>query len=174
MIFEPLRGDMFFVINQSDHRDGGGRIDNASRVLIIQRNISACDRRAKRATRFCYSFNCLTKLPEVLWLVRITEVQAIGHSKCLCTGTSEIARRFGDRNFATFTRVERAISRLAIRGSGEEFVGVTHEDYRGVRTGFYNRSSTYGVIVLAIDPILGCNRRIAKQLPKSVVRVDLL
>ena len=65
MIFEPLRSDMFFVINQSDHRDGGGRIDNASRVLIIQRNISARDRRANCATRFRYSFNCFTKLPEV-------------------------------------------------------------------------------------------------------------
>src|SRR5438132_924848 len=100
-------------------------------------------------------------------------MQAIRHSKWLCTGTSEIARCFGDGNFAAFTRVERAISRIAIRGSSQDFVGVTHEEYRGVRAGFYNRSSAHGVIVLSRHPILGCNRRIAKQLPKSVVRVDL-
>ena len=34
-VFEPLRRDVLFVINQTDHRDGGRWIDNSGRALII-------------------------------------------------------------------------------------------------------------------------------------------
>ena len=168
MIFEPLRGDMFFVINQSDHRDGGGRIDNASRVLIIQRNISARHWRPKRATCFCYSFNRFTQLPEIFRLVRIAEIQAIRHSQRARAGAGEISRGFGNGDFAALARVERAISRIAICGSSQDFVSVTHKEHRGIRTRFYNRAGAHGVIVLSIDPVFGCNCRITQQLAKRI------
>src|SRR5437870_8532918 len=59
-VFEPLRGDVLFVINQSDHRDRRRRVDNSSRALIIQRHISSGDRRANCAAGFRYPFNCFT------------------------------------------------------------------------------------------------------------------
>ena len=67
--------------------------------------------------------------------------------------TSVLRTPSGKTVRADFTRVERAISRIAIRGSGQDFVGVTHEKYRGVRARLYNRSSAHGVIVLSIHPV---------------------
>src|SRR6188768_2744380 len=58
--FEPLSCDVLFIVNQSDHRDGWGWIDDAERALIVQRDISASHRRSKRAAGFGHTFNSLT------------------------------------------------------------------------------------------------------------------
>ena len=34
-IFEPLSRNVFFLFDQTDHSDGGGRIDHPGRALII-------------------------------------------------------------------------------------------------------------------------------------------
>ena len=83
-VFEPLRGDVLFVINQSDHRDRRRRVDNSSRALIIQRDVSTCDGRSKRAACFCHAFNSFTQLPEVFGLVGIAEVEAIRNGERPC------------------------------------------------------------------------------------------
>ena len=59
-VFEPLRRDVLFIVNQSDHRDCWRWIDDAEGALIVQRDISACNRRSERAAGFGHAFNGFT------------------------------------------------------------------------------------------------------------------
>jgi hypothetical protein len=94
--FEPLRGDVLFFVDQADHRDRRRWIDDAGRALIVKRDVSADDRRAERAARFRCAFDRFAQLPEVFRLVRIAEVQIVGHGERARAGAGEIARCFGD------------------------------------------------------------------------------
>ena len=58
--FKPLRGDVWFGINQSDHPDGWRWIHHGYGALVIQRHISARNRRTECPACFRYSFNCFT------------------------------------------------------------------------------------------------------------------
>src|ERR1019366_10603366 len=97
----------------------------------------------------------------------------IGPWEWLGARTSEVARGFGYRNLPAFTRVEPAIERIAISGRGQNLVRITDKEDGGVRSRFDQCAGAYGVIVLAIDPVLRGYCRIAKQLMERFVIVDL-
>ena len=59
-VFEPLRRNVVFIVNKSYHSDCWRWIDDAERALIVQRDISACNRRSKRAASFGHAFNGFT------------------------------------------------------------------------------------------------------------------
>ena len=48
---------VFFIVNQSDHRDCWRWIDDAQRALIVQGDIAACYRRSERTAGFGHAFN---------------------------------------------------------------------------------------------------------------------
>src|SRR4026208_1731788 len=108
-VLEPLCGDVLFIIDQSDHRDCWSWIDYAERTLVVQRDISACNRGSERAAGFGHAFNGFTQLPEVFRLVRVAEIQAIRDGQRPRAGTGEIARCFSNSNFAALTWIKRAI-----------------------------------------------------------------
>ncbi len=108
-VFEPLRRNVLFIVNQSDHRDCWRWIDDAKRALVVQRDISACYRRSECATGFGHAFNGFTQLPEVFRFVRVAEIQAIRDGQRSRAGAGEIPRRFRNSNFAALAWIERAI-----------------------------------------------------------------
>src|SRR6516164_8452184 len=108
-VFEPLRRNVLFIVNQSNHRDCWRRIDDAKRALIIQRNISARDRRSERAASFGHAFNSFTQLPKIFWFVRVAEVQAIRDGQRPRAGAGEVARRLSDSNFAALAWIKCAV-----------------------------------------------------------------
>src|SRR6266851_708351 len=108
-VFKPLRRDVLFVIYQTNHGNSRCGIDYSCRTLIIQRDISARDRRAERAASFSNSFHGLAQLPEVFRLIRVAEIQVVGYCERAGARTREIACRLRHRNFGTFSRIERAV-----------------------------------------------------------------
>ena len=105
-------------------------------------------------------------MPEILRLVGIAKIQIVGHRERFRARAREIASGFGDRNFRAFARIERAVERITITGGRQNFVRITNEINRGVRTRLDQRAGAHGVIVLAINPVLGRDRWIAQQFTK--------
>ncbi len=95
-------------------------------------------------------------------VVGIAEVQIVSHGERPRARAGEVARGFGDGNFCAFARVERAIERIAIRGRGQNLVGIADEIDGGIRAGLHHRAGPHRVVVLAIDPVFGSNRRVAQ------------
>src|SRR5712691_5441122 len=56
-VFEPLRRNVLFIVNESDHRDRWRGIHDAEGALIVQRDISACNRRSECVACFSHAFN---------------------------------------------------------------------------------------------------------------------
>ena len=162
LILKPLRRDVFLVIDQTNHRHRRGGIDHPGRALIVKRDVASNYRRAERATCLGNSLNCLAQLPEILRLVRVTEVQIVRHRERSRAGTGEISRRFRDRNAPALPRIERAIQRVTIGRCRQDFVRLSNIEDRGIRTRFYHCAGPNRVIVLAINPVLRRNRRITK------------
>ena len=107
-------------------------------------------------------------LPEIFRLVGIAEVEVIGHGQRNRAGAGEIARRFRDRDPPAFARIERAVERIAIGRGGEKLVRLAEMENRGVGSRPNDRSGADHVIVLAIDPVLRGDRRIARELRKQL------
>src|ERR1700732_3391373 len=116
--------------------------------------MSARYRRAKSPAGFGNSFDRFAQLPKVFRLIWIAEVQVVGDGQRFRAGTSEIARGFSNCNFAAFARIEPAIEGIAIGRRGENFIRVTDEEDRSIRSRLHHSAGAHGVIVLAIDPIL--------------------
>src|SRR5882724_2916832 len=162
LILKPLRRDVFLVIDQTNHRYRRGGIDHPGRALIVKRDVASNYRRAEGATCLGNSLNCLAQLPEILRLVRITEVQIVRHRERSRAGTGEISRRFRDRNASALARIERAIQRVTIGRRRQDFVRLSNIEDRGTRARFYHCAGPNRVIVLAINPVLRRDRRITK------------
>src|SRR6266576_2870354 len=64
LLFKPLGGDMLALLDQTDHRDGGSRINGTGGALIVETDIAASDRCVKNAASFRQATHCLTQLPK--------------------------------------------------------------------------------------------------------------
>ena len=127
---------------------------SARRTLIIQRDIAANNRRAECAARFSRAFNRFAQLPEIFRLVRIAEIQVVGHGERLRARAGEIARGLGHGDFSAFARIESTIERIAIRRRGQEFIRRAHMKHSGIRTRPNDRAGANRVVILPINPVL--------------------
>ncbi len=64
-------------LEQAHHADGRRRVDGAGRVLIVERDVAAGDRRAEREAGIGDAAARLAKLEEHLGLLRVAEVEAV-------------------------------------------------------------------------------------------------
>ena len=85
-IFKPLAGNVFRLFDQADHPHRRGRIDGPGRVLVVQADVAACHRRAKRLAGLGQAAHALFKLPKQLRIVRITKVQIVRRPERPCPG----------------------------------------------------------------------------------------
>src|SRR5215211_7361108 len=110
---------LIHVPHNTDHPDGGGRIDGAAIRLVIQTDVAAYDRRAERFAGFGHPLDALGELVVAVRLLGTTEVQAIRYGHGLRTDAREIPVRFGDRGGPAASGIEVAVSTLAVCGGGE-------------------------------------------------------
>ena len=101
-------------------------------------------------------------MPEIFRLIGIAEVQIVSDGERPRARAGEVARGFGDGNFCAFARVERAIERIAVASGGQNFVGIADEIDGGIRARLHQCAGAHRVIILAIHPVFGSNRRVAQ------------
>ena len=123
-ILEPLRGDMLGFFDDAHHRNRWRRVDGAAGALVVKTDIASGHRRIQDAAGLGKSAHRFLELPENLRVVRVAEVQVVGHAERSGAGTGEVARRLGDRDFAAFIRIQINIGGIAIHRQRDEFLKV--------------------------------------------------
>src|SRR5438874_8606358 len=77
LLFKPLGGDMLALLDETDHRNSGSRINGAGRALIVETDIAASDRRVKNAASFGQATDRLAQLPKDFGRVRVAEIEVV-------------------------------------------------------------------------------------------------
>ena len=179
-ILEPLRGDMFLFLDQTDNSDRGGRVDRSVRILIVKTDIAACDRCAKDIACLCQTSHRFLELIEQFRMMRIAEIEIIRTAQRDRSGAGQIAGAFCHHRLAAFIGIQIDISAIAVHchsdiffGSGGNGLGLTFGQHRqtvgldahhgGIGTGADHGTIAHLMIVLAIDPVLGSDRRNGQQ-----------
>ena len=120
-VLEPLRRDVFQLLDEADDGNRGRRINRAGGALIVERAIAAGDGRVKRFATFRQTAHGFFDLPEQLGFERAGHVEIVRRAERQRARAGKIAARFGHGNFRAFVRIEINVTAVAIHGHGDQF-----------------------------------------------------
>ncbi len=167
-------GDVLERIDDAEHSDDRRRMHAAGRALVIERDISACDRCVQRDTGLANSRNGFPELEEYLRAGRISEVETVGDSERACTGACDVARGFDDGNSTANSRIERDVTTVAIGLERDGAIGATNAQHRCVPARSDHGIRSHRRIVLLVRPTLARDGRGGEKLKQRPRRVAFL
>ena len=120
--------------------------------FVVKAHVAGNHRITKRAAGLGDAVDRLLELAHNARFFRVAEIQAIGDRQRSATDRGDIAPGLGDRLLGAFVRVGLTVSRGAIGGDRQRFIGPVDPDHRGVAARPADRVGHHHVVVLLPDP----------------------
>src|SRR5207247_7276227 len=115
--------DVLDRVDDADHPDDWRGVHGAARMLVVERDVAACDRRAERFACFPDPAYRFPQLVIHLGLSRIAEVEIVRDRERAPTGAGHVASRLRNRDAGAHARIEIAIAAVAVAFNRETLAG---------------------------------------------------
>ena len=165
---QPGRDAPVDVVDHAEHADDRRREDRRGAGLVVEADVAAGDRNAKRRTAVGETADRLTELPHHRRVLRRAEVEAVGHRDRRRAGDGDVAVRLGQRELRAGVRVELGVAAGRVGGYRDAAAGGFVDAQHAAVGMFGEHGVTADVaVVLLGDERAAAQVRTAKQRKQS-------